>query len=92
MEALYEITHTIAAMAVVCTLAEFILPKGKLHSSVTLAVGLLFVLAIATPIVSLFTDLEAADISSYIEQAPMIEHQQTHEDYLAQIYGRAMQE
>ena len=53
MEVIYRATLTVAAMAVLTALLEFLLPQSKLKPCVSIAIGIIFVLSIAAPVVSL---------------------------------------
>ena len=87
-QALYRLTMLIAGMAVVSTLFEAIIPRGKLRNTVLLAVGLVFLLAVAEPLLSLFRsgafDLPvSAQTNIETTQAP------THEELLRGYYEQA---
>ena len=53
LSSLYSVTMFTAAMAVLCALVETMIPQGKLKSTVLLAIGVVFLLALAAPIESL---------------------------------------
>jgi len=85
MDGLYSFASTVAAMAVICTLMEFCMPGGKLKGSVRMAAGLLFVLAIAQPIVRLASEGAAAFPTAHAgkstRQTPV-----DHEEWLRTLY------
>lgn len=85
MDGLYGFASTVAAMAVICTLMEFCMPSGKLKGSVRMAAGLLFVLAVAQPIVRLAAEGAAALPAAYAVE-PTRRTTVDHEEWLRDLY------
>ena len=53
MDALYSVAMLIAAMAVLCALLEGLLPEGKLKKIVLFAIGLIFLIAVASSVIGI---------------------------------------
>ncbi len=88
LEALKNVMVTAAVMAVACTMLEFILPKGKLKTTVTIAAGLIFLLSIAGPIISLLGG--GADISfSLPHEEKAAERPMDYEAWLSGLYAQS---
>lgn len=87
-QALYRLTMVIAGMAVIATLFETLIPRGKLRNTVLLAVGIVFLLAVAEPLVSL---LRGGSFELPVSAPASIAatHAPTHEDLLRGYYERA---
>lgn len=87
-QALYRLTMLIAGMAVIATLFETLIPRGKLRNTVLLALGIVFLLAVAEPLVSL---LRGASFDLPVSAQPGIAATQapTHEDLLRGYYEQA---
>lgn len=87
MDALYSFALRIAVMSVLCVLAESLIPQGRLKKTVQLCVGVLFVLAIASPIAGCVQQdipefsIMAEDMQSGVMELP------TYEELLRGYYG-----
>lgn len=54
MQSLMEAIRAVTAMSVVAMLSDFLAPEGNLQESVRMVIGLVFLLAIAKPILAIF--------------------------------------
>jgi|GEM_PF-6763491 len=87
-QALYRLTMLIAGMAVITTLFEALIPQGRLRNTVLFAVGLVFLLAVAEPLLGLFSaEPLSLPASAPIEAAPA--ETPTHEELLRGYYEQA---
>ena len=67
LSSLYSVTMFTAAMAVLCALLETMIPQGRLKSTVLLAIGIVFLLALAAPISDLIRQ-EPVSLETGIKQ------------------------
>lgn len=92
MNAIYEYTILIAALAILCALFEFLIPQGRLKQAVRLAIGLLFLIGIATPLTQLLrTGRMNLPALTWEEQAPALE-QPGYDELLRGYYERILEE
>lgn len=84
MNALYSYTMLVAALAVLCALFECLIPQGKLKQVVLLAVGLLFLIGIVTPLAELLGGKDLNAFPSTPIAAPVLPQTAppTHEELL----------
>ena len=85
LSSLYSVTMFTAAMAVLCALMETMIPQGKLKSTVLLALGIVFLLAIASPLAGLLQEPPALAAGA-MQDASGLEQQTTYEDLLRGYY------
>jgi len=89
MQELYRITMMVAAMAVVCALLEFCMTEGPLKKSVILAIGMVFVLIIAGPIINLCKG--EVNFELPVQQTMPFEQNITHQQLLYDLYTEQME-
>lgn len=75
MERLLNTVITVAAMAIFCMLIEYLLPEGRLKKTVSVVIGVVFVISLAVPVISLsksavsvwdtYKGYEAQDVKTY---------------------------
>jgi len=85
---LLEYIITITAAAMVCTLMEYLFPKGSLKSSVRIGTGIVFLLVISTPLVASCTN---NNLSAVIPEIPAINTAQlprSHYEWLKELYEK----
>lgn len=85
LSSLYSVTMFTAAMAVLCALMETMIPQGKLKSTVLLALGIVFLLALASPLAGLLQEPPTLAASA-MQDASGLEQQTTYEDLLRNYY------
>ncbi|MDL2258536.1 hypothetical protein LJC42_05225 [Eubacteriales bacterium OttesenSCG-928-K08] len=94
LEVLYSFAMHIAAMAVLCVLAEFLIPRGKIKSTVQLCVGIIFVLSIAGYLTGSMQGeawLFDADVSKQMEQLPPASEAFNHEELIKDYYRKSLE-
>ncbi len=85
LSSLYSVTMVTAAMAVLCALMETMIPQGKLKSTVLLALGIVFLLALASPLAGLLQEPPTLAAGA-MQDASALEQQTTYEDLLRGYY------
>jgi ammonia channel protein AmtB len=86
LSSLYSVTMVTAAMAVLCALMETMIPQGKLKSTVLLALGIVFLLALASPLAGLLQEPPTLAAGA-MQDTFALEQQTTHyEDLLRGYY------
>lgn len=85
LSSLYSVTMFTAAMAVLCALMETMIPQGKLKSTVLLALGIVFLLALASPLAGLLQEPPTLATGA-MQDASGLEQQTTYEDLLRSYY------
>lgn len=86
MQSLYSMAITLATMAVISALLEFLMPSGPLKKTVVLAIGMVFVLIIATPIIKLMQGEVSIDAIQWNQQP--LQETTTHEELLRELYDQ----
>lgn len=85
MSSLYSVTMFTAAMAVLCALMETMIPQGKLKSTVLLALGIVFLLALASPLAGLLQEPPVLSAGA-VQNSTDWRQQTTYEDLLRGYY------
>lgn len=93
MKILYDYTMLVAALAVLYALFECLIPQGKLKQIVLLAVGLLFLIGIVTPLVELLeTGGNTFPYTGQTVPAPSQTATPTHEELLQKYFEESISE
>ncbi len=91
MQTLLELEKSLAAAALLCAVAEFLLPAGSIKKTAMIGIGVLFVLSMALPVMNVFAGVKPKTTALWWE---MLEEnvgtQTTHEQWLEEIYSSAV--
>lgn len=85
LSSLYSVTMFTAAMAVLCALMETMIPQGKLKSTVLLALGIIFLLALASPLAGLLQEPPTLAASA-VQNNSSIDQDTTYDDLVRSYY------
>lgn len=79
---------TIAAMAVICLLFELLMPKSSIKSSVTIIIGIAFLLTAAVPIIDLIRQENAKGFDNAAEEFYETDQRelQPYQDFLFDLF------
>jgi membrane-bound ClpP family serine protease len=78
---------TIAAMAVICMLLELLMPKSALKSSITVIIGIAFLLTAAVPIIGLINHESPSGIQSAADFNGTEQRElQPYQDFLSDLF------
>jgi membrane-bound ClpP family serine protease len=78
---------TIAAMAVICMLLELLMPKSALKSSITVIIGIAFLLTAAVPIIGLINQESPSGIQSAADFNGTEQRElQPYQDFLSDLF------
>jgi len=87
MQFFFDMVKTLAASAVLCMVAEFLLPEGNMKKSAMIGIGLLFVLCMALPVMRLVTGGDVrADAARWEDFDLEPQASLTHEEWLEKLY------
>ncbi len=91
MQTVLVMVKSLTVMALLCAIAEFLLPAGNIKKSAMIGIGMLFVLSMALPVVNVLTGEEIGTAALWRETITEdAKTQITHEQWLEGIYSSAV--